>query len=162
MRKKKISLALFIVGALIEMAAYCISNLEHIPLLDGLVERQSAEAAAALRSITEGTVLKHDTPGFAQISRVISLYDARISRAADVTEIRQVPNEGFWFSPDAAVKSPVSVILNNSTTNRFYLEDIGRWIHAARGRNTFIVSLIVFVLGLIASMAGFWFERRSK
>ena len=162
MKNRKISLILFIIGALIEVAAYCISNLEHIPFFDGLVERQSTEAATAVRSITKGTVLKPNDPGFKQISEIIASYDPHISRATDITEIRQVPNEGFWFSPDAAVKSPVSVVLNNSMTNRLYLEDIDRWVHAVRGRNTFIVSLIVFALGLIVSMAGFRVERRSK
>jgi len=160
---KKVSVILFVFGAIVQIASFAVSNAESIPLVLRLLAPQFAHARAALDLLDDKKHLEPGDPGFPNLEQIIR---QRMSEDNDPSNVAKVQMTRIWFgditiSPEVQQRN-IRIGLSNGQAIDYNIKQIVSRVDLLKQKNFLLFGGLLFALGLLLAAIGFKLEMRAS
>jgi hypothetical protein len=164
----KLTLLLFVLGLVLEIAGFLLGAVEHIPFVLRFVSPDYLAANQGIKALEKGEALREPTSGFEQIASIF-INEARSQNSPDiiakikVQQFRLAGSSGIAFGRAGVRETvPVTVTLSNGQEVSWELPDIKKKVEELKTSNLFIWGVVLFIAGVLFQIAGFlieWYEK---
>lgn len=163
----RIFVILFIIGLVIEIVAFSVNQMESIPFVVRIISPKYARASKGLEKLESSMVLTPSDEGFNEFQEIFLnlLRDRNPSEQIASISILKFQREGagLVFSQKRTKEViPVKVSISNRQEINWNLEDLIANIEKFKKQNTFVASIIIFLIGVIIQITGFIIALNKK
>ncbi len=163
----RIFIILFIIGLAIEIVAFSVNQMENIPFVVKIISPKYARASNGLEKLGSSMVLTPSDEGFNEFQEIFLnlLRDQNPSEPIASISILKFQREGarLVFSQKRTKEViPVKVFISNGQEINWNLEDLIANIEKFKKQNTFVTSIIIFLIGVIIQIIGFIIALNKK
>jgi hypothetical protein len=170
---KRATLVLFIVGVVLELGGFLVSNAEEIPAVSRIVSRNYAFAKEGLATLETGSKMNTELlPGMRGFDQCAELYMTILRNQNPPESLRGVSVTRFFhpaevtqvFDVNRGVRSkrPLEIQLSNGQKVHSTLESLQAKIEPLKSSSLFMAAAAIFGIGLAFHIAAFVCEHRSK
>jgi len=161
----RFAILLFVFGLLLEIAGFAASNSENVPFAESLLNPTYSRAASGWKKLEHTFLLGSNDQGFAELSE---LFMARLQsfnppRSLSGLRISQINRSGAGLTVRSGTflgaVPELEVHLSNGQVAPWPIPEAESALASLRSSGVFVVSLVIFLSGVVLQIVGFLWER---
>ena len=160
---KALSVTLFIIGLLLECAAFFGDRASNIPLVMKIVAPAYVNAQFGMQTLKQTKALEPEDKGFSELAQLLStrLRSPENPQAVSQITIQRLTrgNAAIGFGRNSAgERIPISVFLSNGQELKLDISVLRKDIEALQNKNLFLYATITFFIGVLIQCIAFIIE----
>ncbi|MBL7136932.1 MAG: hypothetical protein ISS81_10165 [Candidatus Marinimicrobia bacterium] len=165
--KLRIFTTLFIFGLFIEGIAFFVNQMENIPFVAKLISPQYGHSLNGLQKLESSLVIEPKDEGFNEFQEIFlnRLREQNPSQNIDAITVLKFQREGARMTLSqkrAKEVIPIKVFISNGQELVWNLEELTNQINNFKKKNTFVISIVIFLFGVAVQVFGFVIELKKK
>lgn len=162
----KIFITVFSLGLLIQTAAFFVNQVENIPFVVNLISPKYSHAVKGLRRLESSMLIEPTDKGFSEFQEIfldLLREQNSLENVASISVLKfQREGARMTFSQKRTKEViPIKVFVSNRQEISWNLEDLTNRIEKFKKKNTFVISIIIFVFGASIQIIGFFIGFRK-
>jgi len=163
----KIFITLFIIGLFIESVAFFLNQIENIPFVVTIISPKYSHSLKGLKKLESSLIIESQDDGFTEFQEIFLnlLRKQNPSQNIDSISVLKFQREGarMTFSQKRTKEViPIKVFISNGQELDWNLEELTSKIENFKKKNTFVISICIFLLGVTIQIVGFIIELNKK
>ncbi len=163
----KIFTTLFILGLVIEAAAFFVNQFENIPFVNKLISPKYFHAVNGLKKMEYSMVIEPNDIGFSEFREIFHNLLREQYPLIDIASVSVLKFQREGASLGLSQKRakeliPIKVFVSNGKKISWDLEGLTKGIEKFEKKNAFIISVFIFVFGASLQAVGFIIELNKK
>ncbi len=163
----RITVILFLIGLILEFAAFLGGQTANIPIVLKLVSPECARAQFGIQLLVNKKILQPEDPGFSAVSKILiqALQPGYSSNNGGKISVEKLTcgGPGIGFGPQRAGEVLLgSVVLSNGQTIPYDFMSLRRRVDTLQNISLFAYSLVVFLVGVMTQCFGFFVEHQKN
>lgn len=162
-----IFVTLFLIGLFVESIAFVVSQTENIPFVLKLMSPKYTNSQNGLQKLESSLTLEPADEGFVEFQEIFLdlLRHQNPTQNINLISVSKFQREGsrLAFSVKRTKEViPIKVLISNGQELVWNLEELTLKIDNFKKSNTFVVSITIFVFGVVIQVIGFIVELKKK